>query len=71
MGAIKNDNLLIRKAAFDQAKVFVDDLVNRHGLKEQNQTYAAFHISRINAVDQHLEAVIRLADWLLEENQDA
>lgn len=67
MGKI-TDNLLIRQAAFNEAGKMVDPLVEKHGLTEykSNSTMLA-QGSTVTLVEQHLDAIIRVADWLMEE----
>ena len=67
MGKI-TDNLLIRQAAFNEAGKMVDPLVEKHGLTPYRAPGVAFTTpSTISNVEQHLDAIIRVADWLMEE----
>lgn len=54
-----------RFQAFLTAKTLIDPLVEKHGLTEV-RSGAPFQVTYTNTpVEQHLEHILRVADWLL------
>lgn len=61
------DKILIRQASFAEAKKMVDPIVEQHGLTEVSHTHFAFNISRISPAQQHVDLIIQVADWMMED----
>lgn len=67
MGKI-TDNLLIRQAAFNEAGKMIDPIIEQHHLVDYKSSSMAFTTgTTVTCVEQHLDAIIRVADWLMEE----
>jgi len=60
------DNLRERVAAWTQACLAVDKLVAEHGVKSYDLGGPLNRITRVTELDQHIDNIIRVADWLLD-----
>lgn len=56
---------------FVKAKDLVDPIVEQHGLKPRRSAAPFFGIGyEISSAEQHVDLIIRVADWLSEETHD-
>jgi hypothetical protein len=65
---ITNDDVVSRKVVWEMAQEMVLPLIEDHGLKEYT-IGQEFRTSVVTKVDQNLEHIERVANWLLNEEQ--
>lgn len=57
-----------RLEAWGAARVMVQEIVDQHGLEDQKMGGPVFRSSpTITKVDQHLQHIVHIADWLLNK----
>lgn len=67
---ITPEEVASRGIVWDSASIRVGSLVEQHGL-EEFRTGAPFqHQTTITKIDQHIDQIIRVADWLLDDHKD-
>lgn len=60
--------LSTRKYAWQAAAEMVEPIVDRFGLQPYRNTSGFVHQSTTTAVDQNIDQIIRVADWLLDRD---
>lgn len=63
---IDAERIVQRRATWDMASDLVAPLVEFHGVEDYSIGQLLNQTSKFTKVDQHLEHILRVADWLLE-----
>jgi hypothetical protein len=56
-----------RKKAYKEASALIQPVVDKHGFQKYTQGPMFGHVSVYSPVEQHVEQILRVADWLLNE----
>lgn len=65
------ENLPVRKSIFHISTKLVEPIIEKHGLKEYKMGAAAFVSgSTVTPAEQHIDLILRVANWILEETGD-
>lgn len=63
------DLLEQRRKAWSHAEEIVTPLLEKHGIEEYRSTHAVFvPTTPVTKIEQHLDAIERVATWLLDFN---
>lgn len=67
---LTNNDIVVRRVVFESANELVKPIIEQHGLEEYKQGSVAFFStpSTMTKVDQHIDQIIRVADWLLDRD---
>ena len=64
-----SDEVVERRKVFIEGARMIDDIVTRHGLKEYRMGAPAFSSgSTVTPAEQHVDLILRVANWLLQED---
>lgn len=70
MGRAQHKDAIDRKLdAWAAAKLEVREIVEQHPLQKQVTGNILVHASSFSPADQHVDLIIRVADWLLENEE--
>lgn len=65
-----SDEVVERRKVFVEAGRMIDDIITQHGLKEYKMAAPAFVSgSTVTPAEQHIDLILRVANWLLQEDQ--